>query len=236
MLPLAMAHVPPALIQSALTPVRRPLLVVDPGHGGKDPGAGVAGVTEDAVTLDTGRRLARGLRDAGYRVLLTRRQGCSPWMLASAGDRGCRLTVHERAALAVRHRASLFVSLHCDRFGDSSVHGPRTYYFPESPEGRRLADRIQERLQAFRDRPLAPIPQTYYVLRSLPDVPAALVELGFLSSPEDRRHLLDPAYRQRLADALRKGILGYLATTAAVPEGSAHPFASSGGTAARGGG
>lgn len=211
---LPMAAVPPITARAAVRmPVISPLVVVDPGHGGKDPGASAGGMTEDPINLDVGRRLAYLLRRAGYRVLLTRLNGCNPYVLAG-GSSGCRINVKARVAMTLAHRANLFVSLHCDRFSSASVRGPRTYYFPGSSQGLKFARAIQQELDPFREKPLAPIPADYYVLRKLPDLPAVVVEVGFLSSPAERRDLAQPAYRIRMAKAIERGMSAYVSTTA----------------------
>lgn len=190
----------------------RPLVVVDPGHGGIDSGSRAGGVSEAAVNLDVARALARSLTGAGDRVLLTRSDhGCRPALVAMPWARrarasSCRINLRDRVLLAVHHHASAFLSVHTDLYGDASVRGPRTYYIADSPIQEALAADIQRELDAFRRRPMPPLPCEHFALAALRPMPAATVEVGFLSNPTERRDLQDPTYVRRLADAITRGV------------------------------
>jgi N-acetylmuramoyl-L-alanine amidase len=109
---------------------RRWRIVVDPGHGGKDPGAiGVAGLREKDVVLDLSRRLARQLRRAGHEVILTR-------------DGDAFLSLAERTALANAAHADLFLSVHANASDNPSAAGLETYYLSNS--GDRATIRLAE--------------------------------------------------------------------------------------------
>jgi N-acetylmuramoyl-L-alanine amidase len=190
-----------------------PLVVVDPGHGGKDGGARHGGVNEDEINLAAGRALAAALRADGYRVLMTREEGCDGALYSGSSRKrpldlspvtvrrpgGCRLNLRDRVLRAAANGESAFISLHCDHYADPSVHGPRTYY----------AEDIQSRLDTLRERPWEASPAQHFVLVTQPNVPAATVELGFLTNPKERRLLQQPTYRKELAAAIAQGVVAF---------------------------
>ncbi|HLT58898.1 MAG TPA: N-acetylmuramoyl-L-alanine amidase [Limnochordales bacterium] len=172
-------------------------IVLDPGHGGRDPGAvGVSGRTWEKyntwfVALDA-KALLEG---AGARVVLTR-----------TGD--VYVPLPERVATARRHGAALFVSIHNDWNPQPALRGVTTYYWHEA--SRALAEAMQAALVGrLGARNVGVLRQPFYVLR-MADVPAVLVELGFLSNGEDEALLAQPAYRYRAAEAIYQGVLRYL--------------------------
>lgn len=232
---------------AAPTPVRRraaplPLVVLDPGHGGRDPGTvGAAGTLEKRITLAAATTLARRLRAGGRcRVLLTR-----------AADRFVALG--DRIEVARRQEATLFLSLHADHA--PGARGASVYTLSDtasdalaaalarrenaadqagglrlpsvSPEVQRIllslmraetrsgSERIARLAVAELGDAVALLPNTHrragFVVLKAPDVPAALIELGFLSHPEDEAALNRPAHRARMARALGAAVERYLA-------------------------
>lgn len=184
------------------------LVVIDPGHGGKDPGAvGRAGTLEKEITLAVALQLERLLNRAGVYTQLTRRSDVD---LADehAFPRKAQ-DLRRRALLANQAGADVFVSLHANSFPSSRWSGAQTFYFPDDGEGRRLAESIQE---AIRRRSPSnrrqPRPGNYRVLRET-TMAAVVVELGFLSNPQEEKLLTDPQHRQALAEAVYEGILAY---------------------------
>lgn len=174
-------------------------VVIDPGHGGHDPGAiAVNGLHEKDVVLDVSLRAAQQLRAAGATVKMTR-----------TTDRFVEL--EQRAAIANRFGADLFVSVHADSAKRRSARGYSTYVARSaSTAARAAADALGERMAAAR----VPAHGTgrheadYRVLVHT-RCPAVLVELGFLSNYADAAQLATPAYRAKLADVLADGIVAY---------------------------
>ncbi len=186
-------------------PLAGKVIVVDAGHGGRDPGTyGVSsGVAESMITLDLARRVGDLLARAGATVVMTRdadvdvRDPQDP----SAGP------LQSRVNLANRAQAALFVSIHADWYDDPSVHGAATFYHPRRPQDATVARAIQQGLvQATGLANRGARPAGYYVLNHT-TMPAVLVETGLLSSPADERRLLDPAFRQAVAEGLVAGIV-----------------------------
>ncbi|MHB9148989.1 MAG: N-acetylmuramoyl-L-alanine amidase [Thermoleophilia bacterium] len=181
-----------------------PLIAIDPGHGGKDPGArGVTGVLEKDVNLSIGLLVDRLLRDAGLRTLLTRDDDSYP-------------TLQQRTDLANQAGADVFVSIHNNAGGDPLSEGTETFYWGTSAEdysieGKRLAQAIQRNLTASLesvDRGARTHWNSLHVLReSL--MPAALTEVGFLTNAEEEAKLKDPVYLQAAALGIARGILEF---------------------------
>lgn len=172
-------------------------IVIDPGHGGVDRGVVVAGVTEADLVWDLARRLAGRMAAAGVRALLTRRADTCP----SQAD---------RAAFANDVDADLVLSLHVD--ADRSMHaeGLATFHFGPgpgtSPVGAAFAGLLQRELTsrtAMRD--LGTYGRSWDLLR-LTRMPAVRVEVGYLTSLGDRRRLLDPVFRDVVAEGLLVGV------------------------------
>lgn len=208
-----------------------PLVVVDPGHGGKDGGATHAGVDEDRINLEAGRALAAALRADGYRVLMTREDGCDGALYSGSGRKrpldmtkvtvlrpgGCRLNLRDRVLRAAANGESAFISLHCDHYSDTSVRGPRTYYGEGSELQKALAVDIQRRLDAFRQKPFPVTDAKHFVLITQPNVPAVTVELGFITNPRERHLLHTPRYQKELAVAIVQGLDAFAKTHRLLP-------------------
>lgn len=178
-------------------------ILVDPGHGGSDPGAvGLSPVPEKTIVLDTALWLASALERAGATVVLTRRDDGDPW--AEPQEPALRV----RAAR--RWEVHVLVSLHADSSPDGTAQGVTTYYY--HPEDRVLALGIQEELVPTLGAVDRGVRRAdFYVLRASP-VPAALVELGFVSHPSEARRLASEGYRRRAAEAIAEGLARYFAS------------------------
>ena len=187
--------------------LRGVVVVIDPGHGGVrdddegskgDPGAtGVHGTLEKDIALDVGLRAAHLLRRQGATVYLTRTTDVF-------------IELQERAALANAKQADLFVAIHCNSTPDDpSVTGIETIY--HSPASRPLALALQAALvkgEGLVDREAKEDTRGLCVLHAC-HMPAALVELGFLSNAHEEALLATAAFRQQAALALVNGIRLY---------------------------
>jgi len=226
------------------------LIVLDPGHGGADPGAlGIGGTQEKAVVISVARELQRQLQAAGhYRVALTR-----------PGDQ--YVALRERVARAQAVKADLFLSLHADWHPDSSVRGASVYTLSETASdreaaalaarenredavisGMKLADksdtvakalvamtqrgtvndsrRLAETIvNTFHKNGVRLLPRTHrqagFAVLTAPDIPAALVELGYLSNRHDEKLLTVRQHQMALARALRASIDAHFGLPAA---------------------
>lgn len=182
-------------------PLAGKVVAVDAGHGGEDGGVYHAGegLLEKEINLDIARRVARRLEQRGGRAVLTRNED-REYFVETRKDLGHRLD------LAYSSKAQVFISLHANSFPDPSQFGAQTFFDPKSAEGRRLARLIQEELvrihpENYREALAADL----FVLREN-RLPAVLIEVGFVSNPDDRSRLRDTAYRDKLAEAVVRGL------------------------------
>ncbi|MGK7926902.1 MAG: N-acetylmuramoyl-L-alanine amidase [Spirulina sp.] len=195
--PVARPPVTPAPAPVRRTPRTRVVVTLDPGHGGRDPGAiGVGGLQEKNVILPISREVAQILEKHGVTVVLTRRD-----------DRFVSLS--GRAAMANRAGSDIFVSIHANSAGRSrtQVNGAETFYYAT---GRRLAQNIQNRIIRDTGMKNRGVKQArFYVLRHTA-MPAALVEVGFVTGRSDAAKLSSPRFRSQMAQAIANGILDYI--------------------------
>ncbi|MDI6872110.1 MAG: N-acetylmuramoyl-L-alanine amidase [Bacillota bacterium] len=181
-------------------------IVLDPGHGGKDPGAvGPTGLREADVAYGVCEKLAALLE--GHEVHLTRGTRDGP-------------SLAERVDLSNRLKAGVFVSVHLNAAANPAAEGIETFYHAQSPRGLRLATRLYDALRAefpqARGRgaksDLTRYQTGLYVLRNT-IAPAALVELEFISHPAREAEMRDPGWAERAARALAAGIREYIEET-----------------------
>lgn len=207
-----------AIRQAGPTLVGR-TVVIDPGHGGTDPGVVVPDGTlrwsEADLVHDLASRLEGRLAAAGVRVQLTR--GPSP------GD--C-LPDADRAQLANSLGADVFISLHTDGHANPEAEGVATYHYGTdngvtSATGERLAGLVQREIVARTGlRDCRTHAKAWELLR-LTRMPAVRVEVGYLTSPDDRARLVDPRFRDRVVEAIVAGVQRmYLPIERDVPTGS----------------
>ena len=175
-------------------------VVIDPGHGGPDPGAiGIDGVRETDVVLDVSLQVAQLLQARGVQVLLTRTTEVD-------------VDLPPRVALANGSGAHLFVSLHANALSMErpDVNGIETFYF-QGGRSAQLAQLLQEQLLAVSpgtpDRRARP--GRFFVIRRTV-MPSVLAEMGFVTGELDAPRLADPSFRRRLAEAVARAILVYL--------------------------
>jgi len=191
---------PPTARNLPTVPRGRFRVVLDPGHGGPDPGAvGIGGLRETDVVLDVALQTAQLLQSRGVQVLLTR---------TSEVD----VDLPPRVALANRSGADLFVSLHANALSMDrpDVNGIETFYF-QGGRAYDLALSIQRQLMAVSpgtpDRGARP--GRFFVIRRTV-MPSVLTEMGFVTGEIDAPRLADARFRQSLAAAIAKGILEVL--------------------------
>lgn len=195
------------------SPTLKPCIVIDPGHGGKDPGKiGINQALEKDLNLSISQKLAPLFEDAGFRVCLTRETDCD---LASEHAVNSKIEdLDKRIALIEKEAPLLVISIHQNSFSDSSAMGPQVFYYENSCEGEALARNIQEALNQVSflgtNRSIMSN-SSYYMLKKTP-TPTVIVECGFLSNWSEAEMLEDADYQKQLCDAIVSGTLSYLDT------------------------
>jgi N-acetylmuramoyl-L-alanine amidase len=194
---------------SPVSPLEDKIVVIDPGHGGYDPGAVRGGVCEKHINLQIALKLKKFIEERGSRAVLTRD---GDYNLAVAGlhkREAHRYDLGKRLEVANKAEANLFISIHVNCICNRSHGGAEVFYYPHSEEGKILAECIQTELRSIPGIQKR-IAKTIdcYVLRGA-RVPAALVEVGYLSNPDEKNNLLNPDYQTLLAEEISRGIWKY---------------------------
>lgn len=184
----------------------RGLVVIDAGHGGRDPGkVGCNDVLEKEINLSIAKKVKKELEDRKIRVIMTRTKDEE----VEEGEAGSRKVQDMKARVALINEAKpeLAVSIHQNSYSDASADGAQIFYYTHSADGERLASRMETALQEMEDtrvRESKPN-DTYYLLRRT-EVPTLIIECGFLSNPKEAERLADPEYQQEIAEAIANGI------------------------------
>ncbi len=182
------------------------IIAVDPGHGGADPGAQSAGLTEAQLNLELAFLTASALRARGFGVYLTR-----------TGEETVGLG--ERVERAARAGADLVVSLHHNAAASPEAEGTEVLYDPGFARSRELAGAVRRELALLptEDRGLVARPDLpLLTLASQAAMPACLVELAFITNPGDSQLLHDPTFHRQAAGALARGARRYAGVSPAV--------------------
>lgn len=183
------------------------VIVLDPGHGGSDPGAiGPSKVREKDINLAIALKTAQYLRNQGAKVVLTR-------------SNDTYIGLYERPEIANQNGADVFLSIHCNAHISSSANGTSTYHlrsqindmYEVRAEGISLAKHIQSALVGTIKRADRGVLQADFVVLKNSWIPAALAEIAFISNPEEESLLANSASQDKIAQALVKGTEAYLA-------------------------
>lgn len=199
-------------------PLAGRIVVIDPGHGGIDPGCHLGDITEKEISLAVGRLLAEELESQGSSVHITRTADVelSPYGRTQRTRHGRDLEA--RVLLAESYEGEIFVSLHVNAAASERMGGGMVFYHKSSEEGRLLAQAILTHLKEVTPgNQNAVLPADFYVLRHS-RMPAVLVEMGFLTHRTDRELLQSQDGKRRIAQAIAQGIADYLAGGATIAE------------------
>lgn len=191
-----------------------PQIILDAGHGGMDGGAvGVDGVVEKGINLSITLKLKELLQINGFEVILTRETDASihdPNETTIAGQK--RSDMYNRMEIIKDHPTALFLSIHQNMFSDSSCHGAQIFFSPNHESSERLAQKIQntfqQRLQFDNTREVKEAGDNLFLLYHA-NIPAVLVECGFLSNPEECTLLSEEAYQRKIAYILYLSLLDF---------------------------
>ena len=187
------------------------LVVIDPGHGGVDPGMlGVNDTIEKEINLQISYILKEKLEEQGVRVLLTRKTDDG---LYEEGDGNKKIAdMKKRCGIIAESGADVVISIHQNSFSDSDVCGGQVFYYKHSVEGKKLAQCIQD---AFREQ----VDETnnrkiksndsYYMLVHTP-CPTVIVECGFITNYDEAALLVTEEYQTKVAQAVTSGVVEYL--------------------------
>ncbi len=217
-------------------------IVIDPGHGGQDPGAvGSGTLQEKSIVLNISEKLRQILMSRGYTVLMTR-------------ENNRFISLKDRTKFATRHKADLFLSIHANGSKSPQTEGIETYYLnvsstdeiseqiaarenansgysiqelesllkgliqeSKSEDSKRLATEVQHRLVQATGAVDRGVKYARFVVLIGTNVPSILVEAGFVSNPTEARKLATPAYQHKIATAIAEGVDSFLQKTSETP-------------------
>lgn len=181
-------------------------VVLDAGHGGRDPGKiGAGEIQEKDVNLKIAKKLKGKLEERGIQAVLTREKDET---LAPEGSANRQVEdIKKRVERIDGENALLAVSIHQNSYQDPEVRGAQVFYYQHSTKGKEAAAILQEAL--IRMDPEHPREAkangTYYLLRRT-QTPTVIVECGFLSNPEEAKLLASEEYQEKIAEAVAEGI------------------------------
>ncbi|MCR4435932.1 MAG: N-acetylmuramoyl-L-alanine amidase [Clostridiales bacterium] len=176
-----------------------PVVVVDAGHGGSDPGEVSGGVYEKNLNLDVAKRLNKLLTDAGIKTYMTRTDDSY-------------VDLYDRSDLANSVNADLFISIHHNARGDTYTAGTMTLYYPERIKGdltsQNLAQIVQQNLLGkLGTNDLGIIPRPNLAVLRTTNMPAIIAELGYMTNKNELARIQTESFKQKSAEALRDAVL-----------------------------
>ena len=182
-------------------------IVIDPGHGGVDPGkVSGTGAEEKHINLSIALKLKPLLEAEGYTVVLTRETDED----VCTGSYSKIEDLENRVDIIGDSEAMFMISIHQNSYPDDEVKGAQVFYAKESDEGKNIATAIQNSLlNVDNTNTRQPKANSSYYLFVNTDCPVVIVECGFLSNPNEEKMLLDEEYQQSVAEAIRDGICEY---------------------------
>lgn len=201
--------------EASSMPITQKTVIVDAGHGGDDGGAiGIDGTVEKDINLDIALKLEKILKFYGFNVIMTRTQDV---MTCDDGIDSLRKRkisdIHNRFELMRKNPDAIFISVHQNKFEDSSQHGTQVFYSGNDERSKELAEAIQTSvtltLHRKNDRVVKKSGSGIYLLYHA-KIPAVLVECGFISNSDELKKLKDESYRMKLAILIADGLLKYL--------------------------
>ncbi len=208
----------PQIVQSAAAQAAnppRPIVIVDPGHGGVDGGASTAdGTAEKGINLAISLSLRDFLKSAGYEVVMTRETDVSIHDDSASSIRQKKVSdLHNRLKIAQNYPDAVFVSIHQNQFEQAKYSGCQIFFSKNNADSERLAQKIdtvvKSRLQPGNTRELKQGGKNLFLLWNIM-IPTVMVECGFLSNPHEAELLCDEEYQKQMAFAIFCGIEDYV--------------------------
>ena len=198
-----------AVSASIASPSSRFTIVLDAGHGGIDPG-GVGSFTkvkESEINLQIVQKLEKLFADAGFRVVLTRKNSGGLYGLPTSGYK--RRDMEKRKEIIEQAKPNVVLSVHQNNFlADRTRCGGQVFFRVDNAESHALANSIQKELNGLGKNNYAALQGDYYIL-NCSTYPAVIVECGFLSNAEEEKLLQTEEYQNSIAYAIFCGVLTF---------------------------
>ncbi|MBN1782620.1 N-acetylmuramoyl-L-alanine amidase [bacterium] len=175
----------------------KPVVLIDPGHGGKDPGFMTPdGINEKDLNLEYGLYLQAFLESQGYTALLTR-------------DTDTFINLNERRKAAEERNADIFISIHFGSARDPSYHGAAVYCGKYDPLSRMLATHVLTQVRNMDLFTVQPVREANFIVLNQTPVPSVLVEAGYMTSTEDMKLIGNPEYMRQFALCIQGALESY---------------------------
>lgn len=194
------------------------IIVIDAGHGGIDGGTGNKNdILEKDINLQISAKLKMELIVEGFQVVMTREEDISLEHLSDMRGSRYRRDLSARKSIINNNRPLTFISIHCNSSKRSTARGIKIYYYPDSIEGEKLAkcislsvdENFYKGYMKEENMKSEILTEDFFILRET-EYPGVLIEVGFLTNPEENKLLRDDEYQRQIARAIKKGILKYL--------------------------
>jgi N-acetylmuramoyl-L-alanine amidase len=187
------------------------IIVVDPGHGGRDPGkVGINNALEKDINLSIAKKLKNLLEQNDIKVIMTREEDIGLYSETDSNKKNADL--NQRINIIQTNKADMAVSIHQNSFGEEYVKGAQVFYHAQSTKGKRLAEIMQSQLIetiADGNHRKAKSNDNYYMLKKT-ECPFVIVECGYLSNQNEAALLLEEEYQEKMAWGIHLAILQFI--------------------------
>lgn len=185
-------------------------VVIDPGHGGSDPGkVAVDGSLEKDINLAIAQKLGAYLEKQGVEVYYTRESDCE--LCTESGGSKKAKDLQKRCQIVENVDPDVTISIHQNSYSDAGISGAQVFYYSTSEKSRLLAEQLQEKLISMVDptnHRAAKANDSYYMLRKTVS-PTVIVECGFLSNEKECKKLQEDKYQDKIVEAIYQGIVTF---------------------------
>lgn len=201
------------IISTMSVPVTNKVIVIDAGHGGEDGGAVSSnGISEAEINLKIALKVQNLLEQSGATVVLTRSDENAIYDLNKKTLREKKVSdIKNRVKIGNESSADILVSIHLNKIDQSQYYGWQTFYKNNNENGKKLATCIQNNLNSSINKENNRVPlkiDNVYLIKNI-EIPATIVECGFLSNLEEEKQLQEDEYQDRLAWGIYNGIMDY---------------------------
>ena len=181
----------------------KPLVILDPGHGGMDGGAVGNGITEKEINLAIGKQAKVFCQLFGFEVIMTRDADQSIHDQDKTTIRSQKNSdLKNRLNIMTQTPGAVVVSIHLNKFTQSAVHGAQVFYAPKTADSQQLAEMMQQNLRQYlqpeNERKIKKADSSLFLLYNNAVNPAVLVECGFLSNPDEAAQLKEEGYQNKI--------------------------------------
>ncbi len=196
--------------QTDTVPSRNYTVVIDPGHGGSDPGSigYKTKVKESELNLKLSKMLKEKLESSGINVVLTRETDDS--LVEGSGKQWKKNDMEKRKELIKEIRPNMVISLHQNSYTNHSLRGAQVFYDKTSEISKQIAEYIQAEFKANLNKAFKNTSPGDYFMLKCTTAPSVIVECGFLSNAEDEKLLLSEDYQQQIVNCIYMGIIKFL--------------------------